>query len=56
MRRSDVDVAVDALGDYQFSTTLNPSNVSVADEGAYTCIGENAGGSSTQNRHRLSDQ
>lgn len=42
----DVDVTITELGAYQYSTTLTLDNVSVLNDGAYTCVGANAGGQS----------
>jgi hypothetical protein len=39
-----IDLAVNFLGNYQYSTTLTVNTVGSADEGDYTCVVENGGG------------
>lgn len=42
----DVNITINAAGEHLYTTTLTLSNVSAADDGAYTCIGQNSGGNS----------
>jgi hypothetical protein len=42
----DINVTLTSMGGNLYSTTLTISHVSAADDGAYTCMGQNAGGDS----------
>jgi hypothetical protein len=41
-----IDLSVTPLGEYQYETTLTVHDIGLADDGAYTCVAENAGGAS----------